>query len=365
LPFTILIGAEGLMIRLAIIGCGGMSQGWAEAAEALAERVRVTAAVDTDIERARDTAGRFAGARAEADFRKVLGDIDAALLVLPHHLHHPVSMECFEAGKHVLVEKPMANSEAECVEMMDFAGKRDLVLMVGYCLRYHPLFLRLKELLDSRTYGDLFQMSIWTEQLTKFDKDSWLASYGKLGGGQLFSHGCHYIDLLLWYMGEPVEGTHIGTNVGTPWMDDAEGTSNVAIRFASGAIGYHMGTWGAHGSRHDYAVHAHCTEGMLEARVFAGRLILHCPGAASRAEAINVDDPEINGPDRALIFQGGQGKYVQCELEHFLDCIETGSLPVTNAEDSIQGLRVIWRLYEAERKGTVADLRGLGLKNSR
>jgi hypothetical protein len=46
---------------------------------------------------------------------------------------------------------------------------------------------------------------------------------------------------------------------------------------------------------------------------------------------------------------------------HFLDCIESGATPVTNGRDSLQGLRAIWRLYEAERKGAVADLRGLGL----
>jgi predicted dehydrogenase len=353
--------AREQMIRLGIVGCGGISQGWTEAAESLSHGSRVTAAVDTVIERARETATHFPGARAETDFTKILDDVDAVLLILPHHLHHPVSMKCLDAGKHVLVEKPMANTEAECVEMMNLARERGLVLMAGYCLRYNPLFLKLKEFIDSRTYGDLFQMSIWTEQLTEFDQDSWLADKAKLGGGQLFSHGCHYIDLLLWYMGDPVEGTHAGTAKGTPWMKYAEGTSNVTIRFASGAIGYHMGTWGARGSRHEYSVHAHCTEGMLEAVVFKGKLILHRPGAAESPEAIETDDPQVSGPDRALIFQSDPDKYIRNELEHFIHCIETGSTPVTNAQDSIQGLRVIWKLYEAEENGAVADLRGLGL----
>ena len=76
---------------------------------------------------------------------------------------------------------------------------------------------------------------------------------------------------------------------------------------------------------------------------------------------VSVVQEAIDWDNRALLFQVQDGKYIQNELQHFLDCIETGRTPVTNARDSIQGLRVIWRLYAAERKGVVADLRGLGL----
>ena len=73
--------------------------------------------------------------------------------------------------------------------------------------------------------------------------------------GQLFSHGCHFIDILLHFLGEPVSGVHVDTNFGTPWME-REGTSDVSLRFASGAVGYHGGTWGAMGTRLGYAFHA-------------------------------------------------------------------------------------------------------------
>src|SRR5690606_25452304 len=96
----------------------------------------------------------------------------------------------------------------------------------------------------------------------------------RLGGGQLFSHGCHYIDQMLLWMRMPVEGTHMGTNLGTPWME-REGTSNVTIKFENGAMGYHFGTWGARGSRLRYSVHAHCMGGMLEMQRHDRRIILH------------------------------------------------------------------------------------------
>src|SRR3546814_7094964 len=101
------------MIRLGIIGCGGMSRSHA-ASFGNVDRVRVTATVNVDPARAQAAAEAFgAGTRAATDYREVLDDIDAALLVLPHHLHPPVGLACLEAGKHVLLEKPLANTEQE------------------------------------------------------------------------------------------------------------------------------------------------------------------------------------------------------------------------------------------------------------
>lgn len=329
--------------RLALIGCGGMSRSHASRFHALQDRLEVVAAVDIDRDRA-DQAAEVLGAKTKAvtDYREVLDDVEAALLVLPHHVHHPVAMECLAAGKHVLVEKPMANTEQECLDMIAAADKADRTLMVAYCMRFHPMVVKMKEMLDEKALGDVFQLSIWTEQHTQFGPDHWASSAKTLGGGQLFSHGCHYIDIILWYLGHPVRGTHVGTNYGTPWMEK-EGTSNVSMEFASGALAYHFGTWGAKGSRLRYSFHAHCTDGFLDARLTEGKLV------------------KIVGGEEEVVMTCEQSKHTEREMSHFLDCIETGATPLTNGPESLQGLRVIWRMYEAEEQNVVADLRGLGL----
>lgn len=332
--------------RLAVIGCGGMSRAHVSRFEALAHRMEVRAVVDVVEERARAAAELLPGARVATDYHSVLDDVEAVLLVLPHHLHHQATLDCLAAGKHVLVEKPMANSEAECLEMIAAAERAGRTLMVAYCMRYHPLVVKMKELLDEKAFGDVFQVSIWTEQYTRFGPDHWASSAKTLGGGQLFSHGCHYIDILLWYLGRPVRGCHLGTNYCTPWME-MEGTSNVQIEFADGPLGYHFGTWGAKGSRLGYSFHAHCTEGMIDARITEGKLY------------------SIVGGEEKLLHEAPLGKHTENEMAHFLDCIETGQRPLTDGPGSLQGLRVIWRLYEAERAGVVADLRGLGLDEYR
>jgi len=353
------------MIRLGVIGCGGMSRNFAERMQLIGDRVRVTAAVDLDA----TLAGKFADAfdhevRVATDYHDVLDDVDAVLLVLPHDLHHPVTMTCLDAGKHVLVEKPMANTRAECLEMIDKARQADRVLMVAYVMRYHPLVRQFKDILDAKTYGDCFHLSIWTEQFTRFPPGHWTRSAKQLGGGQLFSHGCHYIDLLLWFLGDPVSGSHVGTNFGTPWMEK-EGTSDVAITFASGAVGYHMGTWGARGARIGYAMHAHCTDGLIELDTASGRILLHQfegdDGLIEPHIAEHANDTTTFGQITELAHTG-TGKHTDKEVLHFIECIENNTTPETDGPESLKSLEVIWRLYEAEAQHRVADLTGLGLE---
>lgn len=333
-----------MITRLALIGCGGISHTHRSGFDMLADRLRVTATVDVDIERAREAQKVLGAEKAFTDFREALAHCDAVLIALPHHLHYPVGMACLEEGKHVLMEKPLANSERECLDLIEKAEEQQRTLMVAYCMRYHPLTLRLKELLTSKQYGDVFHLSIWTEQYTHAPEGHWSNKIATLGGGQLFSHGCHYIDLMLYFLGEPVWGVHVGTNFGTPWME-REGTSDVSIKFASGAVGYHGGTWGAKGTRLGYAFHAQCTEGMLEADFISGRLTL------------------IQGKEETILLQTEENsKYMNREMEHFLDCITESRKPLTDGRDSLTGLQVIWRLYHAEDTNGNADLRGLRLQ---
>lgn len=342
-------------IRIGIIGCGGMARSHASRFDDVLDRIEVTAVVDVDRDKAQAVADLLAdGPVVETDYRRILDRTDAVLVVLPHHLHHPVAIDCLDAGKHVLVEKPMALTEAECVDMIRTAEAADRTLMVAYCMRFHPLVVKMKELIDAKAYGEVFQLSIWTEQLTRREAGHWTASAATLGGGQFFSHGCHYVDLLLWMLGRPVRGSHYGTNRGTPWMEK-EGTSNVTIEFEDGVLGYHFGTWGARGTRLKYSFHAHCEEGMLEIDLRAGQLIAH-----TRAE--HHDSGKLVARQHEdVLMEAPNAKHTELEMAHFIDCIDTGARPLTDGPGSLEGLQVIWKLYEAEERNAVADLRGTGL----
>lgn len=350
------------MIRLGMIGCGTMAASHVRTLEPLSGRVRFTGFADIELARAQAAAAAAPGAVAVTDYRELLAHVDAVVIALPHDLHYPVGTDCLKAGKHVLMEKPLALTREECLKLIAMDTSPNPVLMVGYVMRYDPLWTRMGQFIREGTYGKVFHVSIWTEQYTDTSRGAWIGQAKRVGGGQLFSHGCHYIDLLLHWLGEPVCGTHVGTNLGTPWMEK-EGTSNVSLKFTSGATAYHFGTWGARGSRLRYSVHAHCTEGMLELDHAGGTITLHrslSGGDLPALQALAAQGEAVDNPRQVIVYRrpGQGGKAVVAQLEDFLDCIERKQIPETSARESLRSLDVIWKLYAAEERNVVADLRG-------
>ncbi len=354
------------MVRMGMIGCGTMSGAYLRQMESLSKRLTFTGLVDIDLARAKAAARSSpvtAGAATSTDAREIIDAVDAVVLAVPHDLHRDLAVMFLEAGKHVLVEKPLANTERECFDIIEAADRSGRVAMHGYVMRYTPVVREYSRLIRERVCGECFQLSIWTEQYTDLSRGDWIGTSARVGGGQLFSHGCHYIDLILHLLGAPSRGTHIGTNLGTPWME-LEGTSNVSMKFESGATAYHFGTWGARGTKLRYSMHAHCTDGMIELDYRNGDIVLWLDpshgdlGGMSREE---LADPD-NAPESRVLFHAEPGaKHTSSEMTHFLDCVDSGARPETDLRSALQSLRTIWRLYEAERRGVVADLSGLSL----
>ena len=136
--------------------------------------------------------------------------------------------------------------------------------MVAYTMRYRPAPARLKELLVEGSYGPPFKVSAWTQGfLDHSDRiGHWAARRDQLGGGVLFSHGCHYIDLIQWYLDAlPVKVAMVGTRRGTDWLE-GEGTAHAVLEFPDGVLASYDCSWGM---RHTVlnGIHIHCPEALL------------------------------------------------------------------------------------------------------
>ncbi len=342
------------MIRLGIIGCGNMTKQHLNSFDALKDKLKVTADCDLNSERAERAMEMLGADRFYVDYHNILTDVDAVLIALPHQLHYPVGEFFIKHKKHVLMEKPLCIKEEQCLKLTKLADEHGVTLMTAYPVRFWEETLKMKEYMDSGIIGDVFQMTIYTDHYnpSRDTRGTWMTCSG-LGGGQTFSHGCHYIDILLWFLGNPVKGTHMGTNRGTPWMD-REGTSHAVIRFENGAVGYHTGTWGARGSTHSYKMEIYGTNGTLSYNIGGenqGKILLIRTKGYAKADCMT-----------SVLWEKGQsdGKHTDGEISHFVSCILSGETPITNGRISTTGLRVIWKLYDAEMKNAVADLRGLG-----
>lgn len=331
-------------LRFGVIGCGRFGAQHRAALLELRDRATIVGAADADVARAQSAAAEVGAELAVSDFHELLDGVDAVAVATPHNFHHEIGLAAVEAGKHVFMEKPIAMNEAQAQEMVAAAEKRGVILMTGYPMRFHPLVTRIKSAIDEGTYGRPIHVSLNTDQYLLEATDHWRHKPEARGGGAMFSHGCHYIDLLLWFLGDPARGTYVGTDYGTPWPAAGETTSHAVIRFESGAIGHHFSTEVAKRQRGLSRYVVHLEGGTLEASPSEGRLTVDT-GA---------------GPEELLTVTGRQ-KFTRNEFAHFMDCVQTGARPLTDGRRSLQSLRVIWRLYEAERNGTVADLTGLGL----
>lgn len=342
-------------LRLGLIGCGGMMKRHAEAIQLLGN-VEITAVCDTRIGQAEAVAEVLNQPHVTPDYTTMLPYVDAVLIALPHHLHFPCGMFFARNKKHILMEKPLCNTEEECLRLIETCEEQEVTLMCAYPVRYWQGIRRLKDLVDSGEYGRIMQMSVWTEQLTLCDDQDWKGT-ACLGGGQLFSHGCHYVDLLLWFCGNPVAGTHFGTNVGTPWLLK-EGTSVLSMKFENGALGYHGATWGSRGTRMGNDFQIITEKGTLEFELRSGEIRIydnaceHIPGAA---------EGETHAYRVLWKREGPMSKETQYEVAHFADCVQNHKKPMTDGYSALKSLQIIWKLYDAEKHGIVADLRGMGL----
>ena len=349
--------------RIGLVGCGKMMLGHARALHTM-EGVEVTAFCDIIPEQTEYFAKEVnPSAYQTTDWKTMVDHVDGILCALPHDLHYECGVFFARNHKHILMEKPIANSEEECVRLCEICDEEGVILMCGYPVRHYPTIQKTKELLDSGKFGKVIQCSIWTEQLTgiNYDEGFWAAT-ARIGGGQLFSHGCHYIDILLYLLGEPVSGSHIGTQNGTPWMMK-EGTSVVTMKFKNGAIGYHTATWGARGTKLYYSFQIHTEKGMLDVDIKNDRITLydgnreHVPGEEGASQGVRILwEAEKEGILRRNTID---------ELSYFVNSCTKGTPLIADGWSSIQSLRVIWKLYEAEEQRRVADLRGLGLQHAK
>lgn len=238
--------SDGRNLRLGLIGCGEIA---AESAAALraASNATISFTADPDLALAESLAAAT-GARATSDVRELLAsaEVDAVLVSTPHHLHAPLAIQAAEAGKHVVVEKPMATSVADCDRMIAAARSAGVVLSVCYCHRYDPRVQRARQLLDAGAIGEVQGVRIvlgqhrgpdyWKRGLTGRAISDWRGRRETAGGGVLIMNACHLLDFMCWLVGsEVVEvAACAATQLDGPEVED---TISVSYRHANGALG--------------------------------------------------------------------------------------------------------------------------------
>ncbi|HHW09887.1 MAG TPA: Gfo/Idh/MocA family oxidoreductase [Firmicutes bacterium] len=218
-------------IGLAIVGCGGIAQSHLGALKELSG-ARLAAAVDIMSERA-EAVVKEHGGTAYTDLAEALQNpnVDACIICLPHHLHKEATIAACSAGKHVLVEKPMATNLADCRQMKAAADQAGVILMVGQVLRFRTIHRKAREILRAGEIGEvvnaLRRRHAWHKS---YEKAPWSKDPAKAGGWLLYGFGAHEYDMMLWLIGRRAERVFaLGRRNNPHWQDYDEISSLIEL----------------------------------------------------------------------------------------------------------------------------------------
>ncbi len=304
-------------IRAAVIGVGYLgrfhAQKYAQAAEC-----ELVAVADSRQEAGGKVAAEV-GTRWVADYRELLGKVDAVSVVTPTPAHFPITRDFLNAGAHVLVEKPITETVAEARELIELAARTKRVLQVGHLERFNAAILAAEPYLRSPRFVECVRLAPYRERGTDVNV--------------VLDLMIHDIDIVQTMVGAPITSIDaIGTRVFSEEIDIA----NARIHFANGCV--------ANATASRVSVK---TERKL--RIFEDDAYLSLDLQQKILTLIRkrpASDPP--GPLPVTIEEQNldQGDALKAEIESFLDCIRTGGAPVVSGEAGLRALETAMRITE-------------------
>jgi predicted dehydrogenase len=379
------------MIKAAIVGCGGAA--WVGHLPWLWENshieLRATCALDEN--QARAAAQRWGAPRWYVDYHHLLGEeeLDALVIATPPGSHAEIAVAALQRGLHVLVEKPMACRVEDCDAMILAAQRSDRVLAVSHEKRFNPGFEKIKEIIDHGLLGQVFYLAVHWSAAVRLDPDAlcppdyhesylWRWTDPAAGGGILFDHFPHYLDLWRWWTGAELEwvdatllnvrGDLIGDSQrGGPHEDFAVAMTKMTDGsvgvFESGNAGrglsplLHIGS--ARGEWSEYGM-IYGTRGHLAFDVFPWdspelpRIMVY---SLERREPacrgwfqVELPDP-FRAPGGPHAPRSNAHYQFKRQLDHFVSCIQQGRRPRVAGEDGRATVAAVAHAYRSHAEG--------------
>ena len=318
-------------IGLAVVGCGYWGPNLIRNFYTLPE-CTMQMMCDTSEERLRHLTGLYPGVEATKSFKKVLENpsVEAVAIATGAKHHFALAKASLLAGKHTLVEKPMAQSTAECQELIDLAKRLGLVLMVGHTFLYSPAVTKMKELVDSGHIGTVRYISARRLNLGLFQRDV----------NVTWDLAPHDISIVLHLMDEqPISVTCTGSAHVTPHVEDV---TAMCLQFSNNKSALIHSSWLDPRKIREMTV------------VGSERMIVY-DDVASR-EKLRIFDARVDAPPHYDTFAEFHFAYhygdvhipylrqeepLKNECAHFVECIRTGKTPLTSGEDGRSVVRIL------------------------
>jgi len=318
----------------------------------------VVALCDVNTNQLGATADDFGIDQTFENFETMLdqSDLDAISIAVPNYLHHPLTLKAFEAGLHVLCEKPIAMTAAQGDEMAAAARRAGKKLMVNFVSRFFPSCQALKRQVDRGVLGEVyFGRTLWHRRRGIPGFGGWFGTKEKSGGGPLIDIGVHRLDLALWLMGDPqpvaVTGAvygHLGSEKAARENQafDVEDMGCGLIRFDNAAALILETSWALNIAEEEYCQTQLCgtNGGLLQKLAFV-------PAYKETGEIYTEQDGHLytTTHDKSTC-------HIPSSYDEFVNCIREDRDPSVTGEQAVKVQRIIEALYQSAECGREVQL---------
>lgn len=335
------------MVRVGVVGCGYWGPNLIRNIYQL-DCCELAMICDADPERLNRVGRLYSGAAATTSFPDLLDstDIDAVVIATPARTHHAMTTQALRAGKHVLVEKPLAVTSAQCQELISLAEQQGLVLMVGHTFLYNPALLMVKELSQPDYLGDLFYLYSHRVNLGRVQTDV----------NALWSIAPHDISIALFLVGQAPEKV---SAQGAYYLSHRiEDVVFITLTFPGGVVGHIHVSWidpsktrkvTVVGSEKMIVYDDLADEGMVKVYDKGVKKISNGSGPRYGEFQYRLHSGDVHLPHIRMT------EPLANECRHFIECIRDHKQPLSDGKN---GLQVVQVLEAAQRS---LELQGMPL----
>lgn len=353
----------GHILKVGIIGCGGIANGKHMPALSKNKHVEMVAFCDLVEERASEAAKKYGveGSKVYTDYRELLkdGGIDVVHVCTPNDSHSYITIAALEAGKHVMCEKPMAKTAAEAKAMVEAAKRTGKKLSIGYNNRFRADSQYLKQACDRGDLGEIYYAKAHAIRRRAVPTWGVFLDEEKQGGGPLIDIGTHALDLTLWMMNnyKPVSVTgsvfhKLGkkANAANAWGSwdpekfTVEDSAMGFIKMENGAAIVLESSWALNTLEVDEAKCTLCgTEGGADMK---GGLRFN--GEDNGRMYTKEVDLSAGG---VAFYEGAVQRDIDLECSLWIDAILNDKEPIVKPEEALVVTEILEAIYESARTG--------------
>jgi len=309
----------------------------------------LAAVCDLNEQRAQEVAVRYKAEWCTSDYRQVLADptIDAVSVATPDFAHAEIVIAAARAGKHVLVEKPLATTVAEAEAMVQAAQEAGVSLMVDFHNRWSPIFNHARDALRAGELGRplIFDLHMSNTKFVATKMLSWASR-----SSVLWFLGPHAVDQMCWILGEYPRRVHAlvrsgvleGMGVKTPDL------YAITFEFPSGAIGRLEHVWVLPDSQPnicDFRGHIVGSEGAL-----------YLEPLTHHDATKYTDKPHLVDTVGAPMIQGERHGFMLASIEHFVDCVTNNKPPLVTGAEGLAVTRILCAVEESVARGDWVEI---------